>query len=146
LDRYRRRTTGRIILWRLRDAVGVVAIIRTLVATVAPLLGDLIREAVQPPLTLDVVGVLDTRESLVESLRSLAPDLLLLGLTDSETDAVARSLLVAAPSVAILALAPNGQHAWLYEMRPRRTALTELSVASLVRALRPLSDADAPKG
>lgn len=110
-------------------------IVRTLVVTVAPLLADLVRDALRPHLTLDIVAVLHTREQLLRPLRALAPDLVLLGLTGSETDACARPLLLALPSTTILVLAANGQHAWLYEMQPRRIALPDLSLPLLTSTL-----------
>jgi chemotaxis response regulator CheB len=122
------------------------AIFRTLVVTVAPLLADLVRDMLQPQLTLDIVGVTRTRECLAERLRALAPDLLLLGLMDSETDAIALPLLDVLPSAAILVLAPSGRHAWLYEMRPHRTVLADLSVAALSKALASRSEAYRSKG
>jgi chemotaxis response regulator CheB len=124
----------------------VVVIVRTLVVTVAPLLADLIRDVLQPNLTLDIVNILPTRESLPQHLRALAPDLLLLGLTESETDTIALPLLTTLPSVAILVVAPRGQHAWLYEMQPHRSVLADFSVAALAHALVSRFPADASKG
>ena len=121
-------------------------VVRTLVVTLAPLLADLIRDVLQPKFTLDIVGVLHTRESLPQSLRGLAPDLLLLGLKEGETDAIALPLLATLPSVAILVMAPNCQHAWLYEMRPHRSVLSDLSVEALAQALVSRFPADGPKG
>jgi hypothetical protein len=112
-----------------------VAAIRTLVVTVSPLLTDLVTAVLQPQLTLEVISVLPTRERLVEQLRGLAPDLVLLGLRDAETDACAEPLLAVLPSARFVVLAANGQHAWLYEMRPNRTALTNFSLPDLTSTL-----------
>ena len=111
------------------------AVIRTLVVTVSPLLTDLVTAVLQPRLPLDVIDVLPSRERLVEQLRELAPDLVLLGLLGAETDACARPLLAALPSARFVVLAANGQHAWLYEMRPHRSALTDVSVSGLTAAM-----------
>jgi hypothetical protein len=124
----------------------IAVVVRTLVVTAAPLLVDLIRDVLQPKLTLDIVDVLHTRESLPQCLRVVAPDLLLLGLTGSETDAIALPLLTTLPSVVILAVAPSAEHAWLYEMQPHRSVLSDLSVASLAQALVRRFPADASKG
>jgi chemotaxis response regulator CheB len=112
-----------------------VVVIRTLVVTVSPLLADVLTAALQRRLALDVIDFLPTRERLVEQLQELAPDLVLLGLLDSETDASARPLLVALPTARFVVLAANGQQAWLYEMRPHRTALTNFSLPALTGAL-----------
>lgn len=112
-----------------------VAAIRTLVVTVSPLLTDLVTAVLEPRLTLDLIGVLASRERLVEQLHELAPDLVLLGLLGAETDACARPLLAALPSAQFVVLAANGQNAWLYQMRPHRTALTDLSLPDLTNVL-----------
>ena len=123
-----------------------VAAIRTLVVTVSPLLTDIVTAVLQQRLTLDVIGVLPTRERLAEQLRELAPDLVLLGLLDTETDASARPLLVALPTARFVVLAADGQQAWLYEMRPHRTALTNFSLPALTGALAARFKVTPPRG
>jgi chemotaxis response regulator CheB len=110
--------------------------VRTLVVTVSPLLTELVIGMLQPHFALDIVGALKTRDGLTEKLRAVAPDLVLLGLLATETDDFVRSLLVTIPLAQVLALPSNGQHAWLYEMRPRRTVVTNLSAAALTRVLK----------
>jgi DNA-binding NarL/FixJ family response regulator len=123
-----------------------VAGVRTLVVTLSPLLSDVVTSLLQPHLPLNVIRVLQTREQLAEHLRATVPDLVILGLLGGETDACARPLLVALPSAKILVLTRNGQHAWLHEMRPQRTALTNLSVRALVRTLASRFDVTPPQG
>jgi chemotaxis response regulator CheB len=123
-----------------------VTAIRTLVVTVSPLLTDLVTAILQRRLTLDVIGVLPTRDRLVEQLREQTPDLVLLGLLNTETDAIARPLLAALPLARFVVLAANGQHAWLHEMRPHRTALTNFSLPDLTGALAARFKATPPRG
>lgn len=118
-----------------RGRGGSVAGVRTLAVTVSPLLRELVTSVLQPHLLLDVIAVLETRERLAECLQELAPDLVLLGLSGGETDASACALLGVLPSAKILALAPNGEHAWLYEMREHCTALPDLSPPALIGLL-----------
>jgi DNA-binding NarL/FixJ family response regulator len=115
--------------------------VRTLVVTVSPLLAELLTSVLQPYLPLHVIGVLQTRDHLAEHLCKASPDLVLLGLIGTETDACARPLLRTLPSAEILVIAPDGRHAWLHDMRPHRTALTDLSVPSLIRVLASRFDA-----
>jgi chemotaxis response regulator CheB len=114
---------------------GLVAEIRTLVVTVSPLLAELVTGILRPHVPLDVVGVLQSRDLLEDSLRSIAPDLVVIGLARGETDDCALPLLAVLPSAEILVLEPTGRHAWLYEMRPHRIALIDLSPATLIDAL-----------
>jgi DNA-binding NarL/FixJ family response regulator len=113
----------------------LVAGVRTLVVTLSPLLADLVASVLRPHLPLDVIGVLHTHEGLAEKLRELRPELILLGLENGEKDSCARPLLAVLPSARILVLTKNGQHAWLYKMRPHRTALVDVSPPSLIGAL-----------
>jgi hypothetical protein len=112
-----------------------VAGVRTLVVTLPPLLADLITSVLEPHLSLDVIGVMPTRERLAERLRELRPELVLLGLNDGEKDSCAQPLLKVLPSARILVLRKNGQDAWLYKMRPHRTVLMNVSLSSLIGAL-----------
>jgi DNA-binding NarL/FixJ family response regulator len=113
--------------------------------TLSPFLADLVASVLQPHLPLEVIGVLQTRESLPEKLRQLEPDLIVLGLESGEADSCARPLLAALPSAQILVLEQNGRHAWLYRMRPHRTALANVSMPSLIRALSPRFRVSPPK-
>jgi chemotaxis response regulator CheB len=110
--------------------------VRTLVVTVSPLLTELVTATLQPHLSLDIVEVVRTREQLTEKLRDVAPDLVILGLINAETDDCAKRMLAAAPLAQVLVLAADGQRAWLYEMRPRRTTVTDLSAFALLRVLK----------
>lgn len=110
--------------------------VRTLVVTLSPLLADLVANVLRPHLRVDVVGVMRNRERLAEKLRELQPQLVLLGLQSGEKDSCARPLLAVMPSSGlILVLEKSGQHAWLYRLRPHRTALVNVSMPSLIGAL-----------
>jgi DNA-binding NarL/FixJ family response regulator len=111
-----------------------VLVLRTVVVTLSPLLRELLTSVLSPEIVVDVIEVLATRERVVERLRELGPDLVLIGLLDSDADAVVSLLLPALPSVRILVLASNGEHAWLYESG-RFLKLSNVSVAALKEAL-----------
>ena len=110
--------------------------VRTVVVTLSPFLADLVTNVLRPHLRLDVIGVMQSRERLAEKLRELQPQLVLLGLESGEKDSCARPLLAVMPSSGlILVLEKNGQHAWLYRLRPHRTALVNVSMPALTGAL-----------
>ena len=113
----------------------LVAIVRTVVVTVPPLLADLVLDVLRPHLELRVDAVLGDRDRLADHLRALTPDLVVLGLRQNENDDLAAALLSTLPTAEFLVVAANGQHAWLYGMRPHRTALNDLTVSALVAAL-----------
>lgn len=109
--------------------------LRTLVVTLSPLLRELVADVLPPQISIDVIEVLDSRERVAQRLRDLAPDLVLIGLLGAETDAVAAPLLSALPSVRVLVLAQNGEHAWLHQSQGRRVALSNFSLRALVEAI-----------
>lgn len=110
--------------------------VRTLVVTLSPLLADLVANVLRPHLQVDVIGVMRSRDRLAEKLRELQPQLMLLGLESGEKDSCARPLLAVMPSSGlILVLEKSGRHAWLYRLRPHRTALVNVSMPSLIGAL-----------
>lgn len=109
--------------------------LRTLVVTLSPLLRELVTSVLPSPISVDVIEILESRQGVAERLRDLAPDLVLIGLVDAETDAIALPLLAALPSVRILVLARNGAHAWLHQPHGRRTVLSDLSVQALRAAM-----------
>jgi hypothetical protein len=112
-----------------------VVVLRTVVVTLSPLLCELVTSVLSPQIVVNIIEVLATRERVAERLRDLAPDLVLFGLLDSEADKVALSLPPALPSTRILALASNGEHAWLYESGGRFVRLSNFSVHALREAL-----------
>jgi hypothetical protein len=119
--------------------------VRTIVVTLSPFLADLVASVLRPHFKLEVIGVLRTRESLPEKLGLLKPDLVILGLRSGEADSCARPLLSILPTAQILVLERNGRHAWLHRMEPRRTALANVSMPSLIRVLSPRFKVSRPK-
>jgi chemotaxis response regulator CheB len=111
-----------------------VAVLRTVVVTLSPFLRELVTNVLSPDIVIEVIEVLDTRKRLTERLRDLAPDLVLIGILNTETDMVALPLLAAAPSTRILVLASNGEHAWLHEPG-RHVGLLNVSIHALKEAL-----------
>jgi DNA-binding NarL/FixJ family response regulator len=120
--------------------------VRTAVVTISPLLADIVLSYLQAHLPIEVIGVLPDRKALSARLIELRPDLVLLGLLDAESDACALPLLAALPFARILVLAPDGQHAWLHEMRPHRVPLRQFSKRSLLRLLTSRYGALPPQG
>jgi hypothetical protein len=119
--------------------------VRTVVVTMSPLLADIVLDCLQPYLAIDLIGILKDREALAERLAESRPDLVLLGLVGVESDACARPLLALLPHARFLVLAPNGQHAWLHEMRPHRSAMRYFSKQRLLRTLASRYDFSAPQ-
>ena len=92
---------------------------------------------VQPPVLHGLIHSLLASDPEVRVVDDPEPaDVVVLSQTDPENDAVPLSMLQRAPCSRILALAADARRAVLYELRPHRTPLGELSRASLLAALR----------
>jgi DNA-binding NarL/FixJ family response regulator len=109
--------------------------IRTALVTLSPLLSDIITQAVEAEIRLEVVAQVHSRDSLEERLSLIAPDLILIGLRVGETDAIAAAVLVAAPAAKVIAFSADSRHAYLHEMRAYQTTLINLTPAVLVEAI-----------
>jgi len=123
-----------------------VAIVRTVVVTVSPLLADLVIDVLRPRLRVEVAAVLPSREGLADRLQALTPDLVVLGIGDMESDELAAPLLEALPTAMFLVVAANARQAWLHGMRPNRVVLNDFSVAGLVEALTARFPSDPSQG
>lgn len=119
-----------------QTGTGVAVLLRTVVVTLSPLLRDLVIEVLSLEFVIDVVEVLPTREGLADRLNRIAPELVLVGLLDSETTAIAPPLLAGCPATRLLLFAPNGEHAWLYQSGRPVEPLTALTLQALRNALR----------
>jgi DNA-binding NarL/FixJ family response regulator len=109
--------------------------IRTTLVTLSPLLSDIITQAVEPEIELDVVAQVHGRHLLGERLRLLAPELILIGLQAGETDAIAATALAAAPAAKVIAFSADCRHAYLHEMRAYQAMLIDLTPSTLSQAI-----------
>jgi hypothetical protein len=110
-------------------------LLRTVAVTLSPLLRDLVIEVLSPGFVIDVVEVLSTREGLDDRLSRIAPELVLTGLLDSETAAIAPRLLAGCPTTRLLLFARNGERAWFYQSG-RGVELNPVTPQALRDALR----------
>jgi hypothetical protein len=113
-----------------------VSSIRTVMATVSPLLGDIIRRVTEGRVSIDVVAVIESRDSMAERLRALAPELILIALDCGEDDSIAAALADAVPGARVLALSHDAQHLWLHQPGRYRRALANPSLQDLIAAIR----------
>jgi DNA-binding NarL/FixJ family response regulator len=112
-----------------------VARIRTVIVTMPRLLGDIITALVTDHAALDVVAEFDNRADAENSLPDIAPDLILVGLRDDETDAIGLTLLALGPSAKVVAFSNDGRNGYLHEMRAQRVELTDISPQTLIDAI-----------
>ena len=109
--------------------------VRTALVTLSPLLSDIITQAVERDVKLDVVARVDDRDSLGERLRLVGPELVLIGLRAGESAAIAATALAAAPTAKVIALSADCSYAYMHEMRPYQATIVDITPAALAGAI-----------
>jgi DNA-binding NarL/FixJ family response regulator len=110
--------------------------LRTVTVAITPLLGDIISQVVAERAPIDIVASLDSRDQLAPRLRTLAPDLVLIGLGEDEGGAITLSVHNVVPRAKVIALSHDGDHAYLPAPRRHGTKLIDLSPKALIEAIR----------
>lgn len=96
---------------------------------------------VQPPVLQSLIAGLlasdpDVRLVTADGLPPEAPDVVVLTRADPENESAALDMLLRAPRSRVLALGADARRSVLYELRPHRVALGELSREALLAAVR----------
>ena len=108
---------------------------RRILVLAPPLLASLVREIAAQAESLEVVAVVEDDRELVDDVLRTEPDVLIVGLDEYEPGDVYLDLLERRPRLRILALSGHGREAILWELRPQRTALGEISPETLLAAV-----------
>jgi DNA-binding NarL/FixJ family response regulator len=109
---------------------------RILLLGVTAMFADLVRAIVDADRSVEIVGdVADASELLAASAETDA-DVVLVTLADGDLPPSCRDLLAERPRMRILGLAGNARQGFLWELRPNRVALGEISPPTLLAALK----------
>jgi len=109
---------------------------RILLVEMPRMLCDIITDVVGSQPDMVVVGELPERADLIPAVDRTQADVVVLGLRDSELPDDCTPLFDAHPRSRLLGVAADGRRAFLYEMRPQRTPLGEVSPQGLLDAIR----------
>jgi DNA-binding NarL/FixJ family response regulator len=100
------------------------------------MLSDIITDIVTSQADMEIVGSVADARALAATVAEVDADVVVVGLPDAELPAQYASLLGARPQTRLLGVSGDGRRAFLYELRPHRTALGEVSPQALVEAIR----------
>lgn len=103
------------------------------------LLRELIEDALAAQPDMHVVATVPDAGALVAATRETRPDFVLFGVTRDEArgfPAACVELLAESPRTHALGIEAVEGHAFLYELRPERTAIGEVGPEDLVAAIR----------
>lgn len=109
--------------------------IRVLLAAMPALLIDIVSQIIRSGNGIVVAGRLAESEDVLAAARRTRCDVVVVGETEEEARREYAPLLFGKPGIRVLAIAADGKTGQLYELRPKRIALGELSVDSLRQAI-----------
>jgi len=110
--------------------------IRILLVDMPRLAREMIDAAIATQRDMCVVDVATERDDLLAAARRTQPNFVIVGLEDDTLPDDCLQLFDEQPKVKFLGLETNGAHACLYELRPERRPLGDVSPADIVDAIR----------
>jgi chemotaxis response regulator CheB len=108
---------------------------RIVLIDMSPLLREIVRETLAPEPDLDVVGEHAAGVDVREAVERGGADFVIVG-SDATAEAAVSSLVAAERGVRALELRADGREGILYELRPNRVALGEISPETLLQTIR----------
>ena len=110
--------------------------LRIIVVDMPRLVRDLIERAIvaQPDMTL--LAMLESPRQMVQAARAMRPDFVVIGLKAKALPSECRELMAEHPTVRLLGIEAVAGEAHLYELRPHREALGEVSPVDVVSVIR----------
>ncbi|MGQ0570739.1 MAG: hypothetical protein ACT4P5_14625 [Armatimonadota bacterium] len=96
---------------------------------------DVFKQVLEQP-DIEIVGELDDPFGLLLEAGRAQADVVILGLHDAEFPGVCTHLLTEYPHIKILGITKDGRRAFLYELRPRKVVVGEVSPQGLLTAIR----------
>jgi DNA-binding NarL/FixJ family response regulator len=110
--------------------------IHVLLAEMPPMLKDIVRQTVGNEPDMVVVGELTSGAHARQAAQDVAADVVIVATPNADDATAPHELLDARPHMLVLALAVDGRTAVMYEFRPHRVSLGEVSPRALVDAIR----------
>jgi DNA-binding NarL/FixJ family response regulator len=115
--------------------------IRLITSELTGILDGIVETVLQSAGDIEVLARARTRAELIELLRTKHPDVVILGLESTSAADIGWELYVGDPMLRVIGIVADGRQAFVYELRPQRTALGELSPRDLVTIVRRVADA-----
>jgi DNA-binding NarL/FixJ family response regulator len=109
--------------------------IRILLCEMTPMFFDIISETIATQADLHVAGNVKKNEDLLEAADRTSANVLIISDIATRREQY-EELLHERPRLKVLEIASNDGHGLLYEMRPQRVALGEMSATSLLDVIR----------
>ena len=116
--------------------IGALQPIRVVTAELPRMLSDIMGVFLASAHDIQRVGEADSHADLLELTRRLRPDVVIMGLDRADVPDIGWSLYAGDPLLRVLGVVGEGRQTFVYELRPHRTPLGELSPEELLAAVR----------
>ncbi len=121
---------------------------RVLLWDMPTMMHDIILQLLMKESDFQVAAPTDKSSTLLDASKKYRPDIVVTSCGEDEANTTYRDLLLECPRLKVLDVRSDGRKGYLYELRPERKQLGELSPESLVTAIReavlPLVERTAP--
>jgi hypothetical protein len=114
--------------------------IRVLLASLSPFREDVVRRIVEHEPDMTLIGELVAEGDILSGGAAQMANVVIAGMDEERLPALCAALLRSQPGLRLIAMEERDGDAVLYEMRPQRIVLGNLSRAELVAAIRDGSD------
>jgi len=113
--------------------------IRVVLATMPPLLRDIVRQSLARDADVEVLAEVATCDEIAPAVDHASADVTVLGVTPDEWPGLSqllRETLATHPRLTIIALTSDGRSGYVYRMQPRGVVIDDLTPRSLVQVIR----------
>ncbi len=100
------------------------------------MLRDVFKQVMSDQPDMEVVGELTDPMALLLAARQTQAEVVIVGLENSELPGICSHLLSEYPHIKVLGVTADGRRAFLYELRPRKVPIGEVSPLGLLDAIR----------
>jgi DNA-binding NarL/FixJ family response regulator len=110
--------------------------IRVFLAGMPPLLHDIVRDTLTNQPDMQLVGDLSAGNTVAHALKNGDIDVMIVGARQPDDSAVATGLLQCSARSKVLVVAISGRKAVMYQLRPHKRSLGDVSPQTLLEAIR----------
>ncbi|HKH93408.1 MAG TPA: hypothetical protein VKA54_16505 [Gemmatimonadaceae bacterium] len=111
--------------------------IRLVLATMPPLLGEIVRETLASQRDIEILAEVADSEQILSVVRRTGASVAVVGIAPSDSTALlVHELLAHQPWLHVVTLTSDARHAVVHSLQPRAAAISDISPQALLDAIR----------